>query len=111
MKLTITTDPLNKYPEVEEHRLMSACGILTNWLVDGTDPSLRKRLLNKYQFYNGEMLGGELTKEGVYQYPEDPVMFALVKFESETEICFVFDYGIVGIYFKIHGTTWVTRMD
>ncbi len=111
MNVTIETDPLSKYQGVDDYKLMNACGILTQWLVYGTDDSLQRRLLDEYAFYNGPMTGGTLSREGLYQYPEDPEMYALVKFESDTEICFVFDYGIVGIFFKETGDTWITRMD
>jgi len=111
MNIAITLDPRNKHPHLSDHQLLESCGLLKIWLVEGEQPTLKERLLASYAFYSGPMEGGTITAEGVYSYPQDPDLYALIKFETDEEFCFVFEYGIVGIVNKISGDTWVTRMD
>lgn len=111
MNLIVTTDPLKQYPHLIDEYILEMCGLLQIWLVEGEQPTLKERLLAGYAFYSGEMTGGQLTRDGVYTYPEDNPLFPLIKFETDEEICFVFAYGIVGIFNKIDDTTWITRMD
>jgi len=111
MNLTVTADPLNKHLTLNSHQLMEACGVLLWWLVEGTQPSLKDRLIDKYSWYMGPMEGGTLSAEGVYSYSGDPDLFPLASFVTKSENCFIFEYGIVGVFNKLDETTWVTRMD
>lgn len=111
MSLKIEIDPHKKYPQSSSDQLMAACGVLPHWLSRMEHPSLKERLLTGYPFYSGEIKGGTLSADGVYSYPGDSGLFALVSFEAEDEVCFIFEYGIIGVFNKKDKTTWVTRMD
>ena len=111
MDLIISTDPLNKHNYYTDDQIQELCGLLSFWLISGQQLSLKSRLIDNYAFYSGPMKGGTLTEEGVYSYPQDSDLYPLARFESEGEICFIFEYGIVGVYTKSDGETWVTRMD
>ncbi len=109
--LAITTDPHNKYPKRSPQHLTEMCGLLWAWIVHNTHESMKDRLITSYPFYSGEMTGGALNLEGVYTYPGDPDLYPLMMFETHTEVCFVFEYGIVGVVNRTDGCTWVARMD
>ncbi len=113
----ITMDPLNKFPGAEHNWLLKACGFLPQWIMEAEGMSyeeeyvtMKDRLLANYVYFMGELTGGELHSDGSYSYPEDPTLFALVKFEFNGEKCFIFEHAIVGIINQ-DGSTWVTRMD
>jgi hypothetical protein len=109
--IQIQTDPLNKYQEISTYALLEACGIIPYWIAS-CDPkqSLKEVLLANYDYYSGEMTGGTLYPNGRYDYPEDPSLFPLVSFTKDSEVCFIYQYGMVGISTS-NGETWVTRMD
>ena len=113
MELKILIDPLdeNLSPKFNYRQMTEACGIIPHWIRRLNHASIKERLLESYPYFSGEMVGGALHRDGTYTYPEDPDLFPLMSFESDTEICFIYVYGIVGIFNKEDGTTWVTRMD
>jgi hypothetical protein len=112
-----TIDPLNKFPNVDPMQISAMCGFLPSWIYEtelmhdtNNDVTMKDRLIANYPFYMGEMNGGELTNDGVYKYPGDEDLFPLVRFSFNGELCFIFQYSMVGTISK-DGSTWVTRMD
>ena len=112
--IDVSFDPMGTHGIVTDElkqRALGACGMLYPWLIQGTQDSMKDRLITAYPFYIGEMKGGTLNEDGSYQYPGDPDLHALVKFETDIELCFVFEYGMVGVINKDTKETWMTRMD
>ena len=64
-----------------------------------------------YGFPLNEMTGGHVTSEGKYVFRGDPDLYPLAKYETETEVCYQYDYAIIAIVGKVAGDLFVTRMD
>ena len=111
MNINITVDPHNKFNHVPSEIMLEQCGLLLHWLEHGPQEFLKDRLISAYVFYVGPMEGGTLRVDGTYIYPQDPDLYPIVSFEVADEICFIYEYGIVGVFNKSDGSTWVTRMD
>ena len=77
---------------------------------DATVEEMHKGTTGAYQWYIGDMEGGTINDEGVYQYPEDPDLHPLVEWslDSGTKV-YMYQYAIVA--FTDGETTKVTRMD
>lgn len=93
-------------------RPLSDFGFLPLWIAEADDEhTMKECLISNYSFYMGPMTGGTLSRDGTYSFPGDPVLEARASFETADEICFIFDYAMVGTIMKETGDTWVTRMD
>lgn len=118
MDMFIKVDPLNGFSHVNHSDLLAACGYLPGWIEEARilttseeHVTMKERLLANYPYFMGELEGGHLAPDGIYSYPGDESYWPLVRFDFNGERCFIFKYGIVGIYNESDKSTWVTRMD
>ena len=94
------------YPHMDRE---GACGLIPYWVAEYTgEDTLKEHLDNCYQFGLYEM-GGTVTEDGTYQYPEDPDMPWLAKMSTKEGTLYQYLYGIVAI--PTEDGYFVTRMD
>ena len=93
----IIIDPLKKF-NVPPETIIEACGIIPNWVFNKSLMHIDtlEALKTQYQFPTYPM-GGEIDKEGIYHYPEDPDLYPLVKMVRGEDIIYQYDYGIVAV--------------
>lgn len=107
--LIIEVDPLNHYTSVPDRALLEACGMILYWIVEDDSDTLQEQVNKNYQFGMYEMKGGTVTPEGIYEYPEDPPLYPLVKWERGDEVAYMYPHAIMSFIHK--GVTFVTRVD
>jgi hypothetical protein len=57
------------------------------------------------------MTGGTVAPDGRYQYPGDPDLYPLAKYESNDEAMYQYAYDIIAVIDKAtNQTTWVARI-
>ncbi len=104
-----TYDPLKEYAGNTEARLDEACGLIPMFLKNDEEP-IKDNLEAGYGFGNLiEMTGGNVEKNGMYYYPEDPPLAPYIKFVKAGETLYIYPYGIVAIVDA--SNTFVSRMD
>jgi len=90
-------------------------GLIPHFAMQGEawENSFHTAFTEQYGFGNlFEMTGGHVTKTGKYVYRGDPDLFPIATYETENEICYQYDYGIVAIRDKKEiNPIFVTRMD
>lgn len=117
MPYTITIDPLEHYRTVPFSRLWEATGLLPYFFAEAAleaSNSLEdvKWVVGKCYGFPLHPMGGEVTDEGVYKYPEDPDLFPLVQFDLPQDIkILVYEYAITAFCDILTGETFVTRID
>jgi len=86
-----------------------ACGLIPYWVAEyAGENTLKEHLAKCYQFGLYEM-GGVVTEDGTYQYPEDEDLPWIAKMETKDGMLYQYLYGIVAIPTK--DGHFVTRMD
>lgn len=111
----LAIDPNNKFPGVEQARILEACGLIPGWIMDWTlnhseDLPLKDYLDQTYGF--GLYAMGEKTTidpDGTYHYPEDPDLHPLISFTTPLGTLYMYQYAIVAI--PTEDGLFVTRMD
>ena len=101
-------DPMNKrLPHLDE------LGMIPLFIDSGNvvDDGFKTGLSAGYGFPLNEMNGGHVTSEGKYVFRGDPDLYPLAKYETETQVCYQYDYAIIAIVSKATGSLFVTRMD
>jgi hypothetical protein len=104
-------DPNGAYPGVAQNTLLEACGLIGHWMSVSDDPSLVKRVEDNYQFGIYWMDGGTVDETGKYKYPGDPALNPIVKWETDTEIAYMYEYAMMAFVNKATKETRVTRVD
>jgi len=115
--IAVKVDPTGQYKNVARHRLVDALGIVPSFVsyaaVEATEPTARAVLdamAEAYGFYMGDMEGGTVDAEGVYQYPDDPPLYPLVRWKLDDDVTvYMYQFAIVAVQDK--DTTIITRMD
>jgi len=113
MKITETIDPLNKFNHMSLNEIKETLGMLPFWVVNPNhfDLSLKEALTLQYGFGGlYQSTGQTITKDGVYQYPEDPDLYPLIKIERGESTFYQYQYGLIAIVQK-DGSSFCTRMD
>lgn len=112
MYISITFDPLNKYPADAD--LLEACGLLPIFAMDPEHIHLPLREAMETQYGFGplsEIKGSTITDTYTYEYPEDPPLYPYVIITRGDEVFVQYPYGIVAFIDQQTGDTFVTRMD
>ena len=110
-------DPTNHHEGVPDSRLIEALGIVPSFVayaaVEHTEATARAILdamAEAYGFYMGDMEGGTVDAEGVYQYPDDPPLYPLVRWKLDDDVTvYMYQFAIVAVQDK--DNTIITRMD
>jgi len=110
--IKITIDPLSKYNHLSQEEIFDTLGALPHWAInpDYLDVPLKEALDKQYNFGLYESSGQTITKEGIYQYPEDPDLYPLIKIQRKDEIFYQYRYAIIAIVQK-DGSWFASRMD
>jgi hypothetical protein len=113
----ITIDPLSKYPSKPNDELVEECGILPLFFMKAVmvqeEPTLDRvweLVDDQYGFGLYKMTGSTVTKDGVWQYPEDPDLYPLMKLQEGNVEMLVYPYALVAMR-DTSGRTLCTRMD
>jgi hypothetical protein len=112
MHVSLTFDPLNKYPADAD--LQEACGLLPIFAMDPEYIHLPLREAMEIQYGFGplmEMKGGTVTGTYAYLSPGDPPLYPYVIITRGNEVFVEYPYGIVALIDQQTGDTFVTRMD
>lgn len=117
-ELTGSLDPTGHYSELPKERLVNAIGILPNWTVialyeNGESiKDFTTRMADLYGFGDlFEFTGhGEITEEGIYNYPEDPPQYPLAVMRNQELTVWFWPNAMLGIVDQ-DGEVFVTRMD
>jgi hypothetical protein len=109
-------DPTSHFKGVPQSRLVEALGIVPSFVAyaaveapEVTARAVLDAMAEAYGFYMGDMEGGTVDAEGVYQYPDDPPLYPLVRWKLDDVTVYMYQYAIVAVQDK--DTTIVTRMD
>jgi len=111
--IKMTIDPLDKFEDLyNDEQIYNLLGTLPYWTInpDYLDKPLKEALDSQYGFGLFEATGQTITKDGIYQYPEDPDLYPLIKIVRHDETFYQYQYAMVAIVQK-DGNTFVTRMD
>lgn len=93
----------------KEQFIWGCCGLIPKFFLEACDKvqdskdisldNLASHMDALYQFggFNVHPMGGTLTDQGVYQYPEDDDLDPLVILEQDEFQCLIFEYGITAI--------------
>lgn len=108
---SIELDPLAKF-NYQPEEIYHILGLLPGWVMNEEfmDKPLKEALDKQYGFGLYESSGQTITADGVYQYPEDPDLYPLIKIQRKDETFYQYQYAMVAIVQK-DGSTFVTRMD
>jgi hypothetical protein len=115
--VTITPDPTGTFTGIKHNKLLAACGLLPYFVqeaalsgpLDATDTM--EVLKECYGFPAAEMSGGKVTKDGTYQYPDEPDMAPMVSFKIDATDTEVLVYQLAIVAVRDSETTLITRMD
>ena len=116
METYFELDPNNHYKEQTGDYLLESCGFIpywvNNWFQLALPYDLKEFLTKSYGFGNlSELKGGKITKKGNYKYPEDPLLYPLLKVSTPEGYFYQYPYGIVAIPLGYKKGHFVTRMD
>lgn len=109
MSLPVQFDPLDKFPNVPQARLVEACGILPHFVLTDDAP-IRANLEHCYQFGIHESSGGSIDPDGMYHFPGDPDLAPMAVIRKGEERMFIYRSAIVAILGD-DGSCFVTRCD
>ena len=118
IELRSELDPTKSFTNAPIERLVQAMGILPNWVAEALEAgcadieALTASLADSYGF--GELhnlKGGEVAKDGTYQYPQDPPLRPLAKIETADLAIYFYPHAMLSIVEKKSGDAFVTRMD
>jgi len=87
-------DPNNKFMRDDPNRLLGSLGIIPNFITNDTKDVIQEAL-NRYQFGGPEMKGGEVDKDGVYLYPQDPPLYPLASCMAGGKRIYIYQYGMI----------------
>lgn len=119
--VTKKLDPLEKFQKARPSDLIEAMGLIPYFVVEAATEGpegaagVLEAMNNAYGFaIGGNMTGGTVSEEGVYQYPEDPDLYPYARFtlsgpDGDIADVFVYPYAIVAV--RDNKETLVTRMD
>ena len=103
-------DPLNKFTAIDPKQLVEACGLIPSFISPEADDVMEEALL-QYGMSLGEMVGGEIDKEGVYSYPGDPDLYPITRCEVGGKTIYIYEYGITAFVDNRNGESVVHRFD
>ena len=114
--IAVKVDPTGQYKKVPKQRLVDALGIVPSFVSyaaveapEATARAVLDAMAEAYGFYMGDMEGGTVDAEGVYQYPDDPPLYPLVRWTLDNVTVYMYQFAIVAV--QDEDTTIVTRMD
>ena len=100
-------------------RLIEALGIVPAFVAEAathgtpseaTPRSVLDDMAKAYGFYMGDMEGGVVTPEGIYQYPEDPDLHPLIQWTlDDSVVIYMYEHAIIAL--TDGERTIITRMD
>lgn len=77
---------------------------------EATPRSVLDDMAQAYGFYMGDMEGGTVTPEGIYQYPEDKDLHPLMQWTlDDSVVIYMYKYAIIAL--TDGERTIITRMD
>ena len=95
----ITLDPLLHYEKKESGWFLDTLGFLPIILLDSAGDNFHDRAVAGYAdtagcpvYWNQK---ANITEEGIYQYPEDPDLYPVAKFETNDQVAYAYEYGFV----------------
>ena len=113
----MTLDPMGKYSSKPNYEIMGECGLLplffTRAVMIQEEPTLDRvweLVDDQYGFGLDRMTGSTVTEDGVWQYPEDPDLYPLMKLQEGDVEMLVYPYALVAMR-DTSGRTLCTRMD
>lgn len=110
-------DPLDKHPKIMNRHLVESVGLLAQILSGyfGEADTFKELAEFGYRQTAGYSPSWDhsgktkISDDGTYQYPEDPTQYPLAELISETEHCFIYQYGFIAVK---DGGKWITaRLD
>lgn len=112
MNIEFTVDPLFKFTDYTEEEILTSLGFLPEWVINSEyfDKPLVKALDEQYGYGLYESSSGSVTEDGIFQYPNDPDMYPLIKIQRGDETFYQYLYGMVSIVQK-DGSSYITRLD
>jgi len=110
-KVTIKTDPNNKYPQAEPAQILESLGIVAHWLSSETGATFKERIELNYEFLGEWNNKAKITEDGTRKYPGDPQSHPCAKFTNMDtgEICFMYPGAWLAV--KTDNDWFTTRID
>ena len=98
--MKIIKDPLNMYPDMSFEQFTIMTGIITGVVLNAygnlNDDNIETSINNGFKFpVNWSKGRAKVSKEGVFQYPNDPDSFSLVEFRLDNEIFRIYPRSII----------------
>ncbi len=100
LALAFNIDQHKKYQERGREWIEWNLGRLPEMIVyalSKPDATLADSMLKAYQFGGDPLTGGTLLADGVYSYPEDPLLYPFARCSTDRGEFFMYPYGIVAI--------------
>ena len=95
----ITLDPLHHYEKQESRWFVDTLGFLPIILLDSMGKNFHDRAESGYAdtagcpvYWNQD---AKITDDGIYQYPEDPDLYPVAKFETGDQVAYAYEYGFI----------------
>lgn len=116
--MEVCVDPNGHYKSfnVPNERLIAACGVIPEWIMEGYllgETDMYQAIYDRYGFPMCDMTGGAVNNsdEGIYKYPGDPELHPIVRWESDTQVAFMYEHAIMSFVDKATQVVRVTRVD
>lgn len=118
----ITWNSTAHFASTDHARLVELAGLIPHWAATyhHTCGTLREYFERCYTFGLSYHDGGAVVLDqlgngdGVYNYPEDPPLYPIMKIETGDAICYVYEYGLISFIEKQDDGSFKqfhTRMD
>lgn len=119
MNITVCLDPTESFTGVPTVNLINACGLIPAWIQEAAvieeqyqPESLWDFVAECYGFPMTEMPeGSTVDADGTYRYPGDPALAPLIKWATDKEFIFMYQYAIMAFVSRETGKIRVTRVD
>lgn len=88
MEIELSIDPCDAFPaHATKESIVNACGIIATWATNAMNMyrlagiDIGEYMINQYEYSMGGFKEVDhISANGIYSYPEDPVMYPLVEF-------------------------------
>ena len=109
-------DPFNKFDGVYEFKiLVYLCHVIHHWayLAATKDIPIREVIHEHYGYPLDPFAGGKgnITEEGVHEYPEDPDLYPIGVITTARETIYCYEHEIIAIRNKDDKKVLILRVD
>lgn len=98
--VTLDIDPTGHFKNPS--RCLELVGLIPSWAMTYNPNlgTLREHFVSEYRFPISYDDTGKADDTGVYNYPDDPLLYPIGKFECQLtgDICYVYEYGLVSFF-------------